>query len=659
MNSRTSRGWNASLKHGVVSAILLAQLGCASQEAFRQGKSLLESGSPEEGLPKIMQAMEEQPGNLEYRAYYYRQREIWSNKLLREGDNARANQRWVEAETRYQRVLALDADNARAREGLREVGAGQRRETMLQEASELLDKNELDAARGKVRLVLAENPSNPKGRDLASRIERQRAANSAPSWRLAEKFRKPVSLELKDAPVKSVFEMLSKAAGVNFILDRDLRPDLKVSVYVRRTTIEAALQNILSTSQLGKKVLDESSVLIYPLSKKADYEEIVVRTFYLNSVEPRQAMDLIKTTVKTKDIFIDDKLNILVMRDTVEAVRLAEKLIASYDLSDPEVLLEVEVLEVSSAKLLELGIKYPNQLSVGVAGGSNGSAQLSFEELKNFTSDMAVLSINDPTFVLNMHATDGGSNLLANPRIRVKNHKKARIHIGDRVPVITTTATSTGFSSESVNYLDVGLKLDVEPSVMVADEVSIDVGLEVSNIVNEIISKNGTLTYRLGTRNAMTTLRLKNGETQMLAGLINDEERSSSDRVPGISSLPIIGRLFSSKKDTHDKTEIVLLITPHIVRNIVPPDASFVEFSVGSESGNLSASPTMAISNVAPVAAEFAQPEPMQPIPVEMLPIPSQPGQSFQPESVMPVPAIPPPPPLPVLPSSSGNQASP
>lgn len=636
----------------MVAAMILLLPGCASQETFRQGKTLLEAGQAEAGLATLKKAVDEQPGNLEYKTYYYRQRDTWVNRLLREAETTRVNQRWDEAEAGYKRVLDIDSVNPRALDGVKAVESGRRHETQLQEAEVLLGKDDLDTARDKARLVLAEDPANAQAHALSSRIEQKRVAASTPAARLHEKFRKPVSLELKDAPVKTVFEMLSRSAGVNFMLDRDLRPDLKISIYVKHTTIEDALRNILSTNQLSKKVLNENSMLIYPNNKKGDYEEIVVRTFYLGSVNASQAMNLLKTMVKTKDIFVDDKLNVLVMRDTLESVQLAERLLASYDLGDPEVLLEVEVLEVSSSKLLDLGIKYPNQLAVGVKG-TPGAGQLTFKDAKHFSSDMGILTINDPTFVLNLQATDGASKLLANPRIRVKNHKKAKIHIGDRVPVITTTSTSTGFSSESVNYLDVGLKLDVEPVVTVNDEVSLDVGLEVSSITNQVTSKNGTLVYQLGTRNANTTLQLKNGETQVLAGLINDNESSSADRVPGLSSLPLIGRLFASKKDTHDKTEIVLLITPRIVRNIAPPDASYVEFSVGTESGNSTAAMTANTGNV-PMPVDIPQPEPMQPVPIEM-PVPVLPGE--QPVQPM-MPAIPPPPPLPVL-SNAGPQVAP
>ena len=140
-------------------------------------------------------------------------------------------------------------------------------------------------------------------------------------------------------------------------------------------------------------------------------------------------------------------------------------------------------------------------------------------------------TFTDPLFLLLLRQQDGSTKVLANPRIRVKNKEKARIHIGDRVPVITTTAAATGgFVSESVNYLDVGLKLEVEPLIHLEDEVGIKVGLEVSNIAREVRSANSnTLTYQIGTRNAATMLRLRDGETQILAGLISDEERAQRE----------------------------------------------------------------------------------------------------------------------------------
>jgi len=186
--------------------------------------------------------------------------------------------------------------------------------------------------------------------------------------------------------------------------------------------------------------------------------------------------------------------------------------------------------------------------------------------------------------VLNLHQGDGTTNVLANPRIRVKNKEKAKVHIGDRVPITTVTAAATGsFVGESVTYLDVGLKLEVEPVIHISDEVSMKVSLEVSNIVKEVQTKAGGLNFQVGTRNAATVLRLKDGETQILAGLINDEDRRSAVRVPGVGELPVLGRLLSSQRDSSVKTEIVLLITPRLVRAMDRPSNSVMEFAAGTD----------------------------------------------------------------------------
>jgi general secretion pathway protein D len=170
---------------------------------------------------------------------------------------------------------------------------------------------------------------------------------------------------------------------------------------------------------------------------------------------------------------------------------------------------------------------------------------------------------------------------LANPHIRVKNREKAKIHIGDRIPVITSIANATGFVSESVSYIEVGIKLDVEPTILLRDEVSIKVGLEVSNQTDQVRSSSGTLTYTIGTRNASTILRLKDGETQVLAGLFRDDSQNINNQVPGLASLPFIGRLFTDKNNDRRKKEIVLLITPRILSNITPPDSVYTSFPSG------------------------------------------------------------------------------
>jgi len=201
------------------------------------------------------------------------------------------------------------------------------------------------------------------------------------------------------------------------------------------------------------------------------------------------------------------------------------------------------------------------------------------------------------------------------------------------VPVITTTAGATGFVSESVNYLDVGLKLEVEPLISLDDEVSMKVGLEVSNITNTVKSTSGSLTYQLGTRTAATNLRLRDGETQVLAGLISTDDRRAADRVPGLGELPIAGRLFSHTLDNNNRTEIILLITPRLARTLARPDAASVEFAAGTEAATgtprLGAAPPIIPSvpvapsaeEQPPIAAPSAPATPAAPgAPVQMVP---------------------------------------
>jgi general secretion pathway protein D len=371
-----------------------------------------------------------------------------------------------------------------------------------------------------------------------------------------------------------------------------------------------------------------------------------VRSFYLANADVKQTANMIRALVKTRDLFIDEKLNLLVMRDTAEAVRMAERLVANQDLGEPEVMLEVEVLEVSSQLLQDIGIQWPGQLGYGVIGAAGVPGQLTLAEWLNRNSSLVRMTFSDPLFVLNLRKQDGSTNLLANPRIRVKNRDKARIHIGDKVPVITTTTTATGFVAESVTYLDIGLKLEVEPSVFLENDVAIKVGLEVSSISREIRSPGGTLTYQVGTRNAATTLRLRDGETQVLAGLINDEDRRSAHKVPGLGDLPLIGRLFSSHNDTRNKTEIVLLITPRVLRNLARPDIRLERFAGGTES-ELGGAPLAIPMGARPAVPDFAPPAaPAAPLPSPMAPTPA-------PAPAAPAPAAPAAPPSLLLPGPS------
>ncbi|MFI4940505.1 MAG: secretin N-terminal domain-containing protein, partial [Burkholderiales bacterium] len=439
-----------------------------------------------------------------------------------------------------------------------------------------------DAARDALRPVLQENPEQAEAlamqRKIDEAIEREKSAGPS----LTAKFRKPVTLEFRDASVKMVFEALSRASGVNVLLDKDVRPDLKTSIFVKDTSVEDTIDLIMLQNQLEKKILNDNTVFIYPNTpeKNKDYQDLKVRSFHLNNADPKVMLTMIKALLKTKDTFINEKTNSIVIRDTPEAIRLAEKMITDQDIPEPEVMMEVEVLEVSRNRLDQLGIKWPSTLTLQTTGTT--LRDLRSQNQGTITASPA------PGVTLDLMLQDADTNILASPRIRARNREKAKIMIGDRVPVITNAVTpvSTGLPvvTGSVQYLDVGLKLEVEPDIHLDNEVAIKIALEVSTLGNTVTNPiSGTVAYQVSTRNASTLLQLKDGETQILAGLIDNEDRANASKIPGLGQLPIVGHLFADHGDNNTKTEIVLSITPHVVGRPRHSDARETEYWSGTE----------------------------------------------------------------------------
>jgi len=570
--------------------------GCASN-GLKEGRALIEAGQAEAGVARLREALAKEPNKPELKTAYHAQRERLASEWLTRAQADFDAGRFDAAEATLRRVLVLHPENPRAAAQLASLETARAQVHTIDTAVQDIAAGRLDAAAQAARLVLAQSPNHAGAEAVLRRVQLARAAEELAPQTLGEAARKPITLEFRDAPLRNVFDMISRQSGINFIFDRDVRMDARSTLFARNTPIADAIDMLLMTGQLDKKVVNANTLLIYPdqPQKHKLYQELVVKAFYLGNADPKATMAMLRTLVKARDLYVDERLNLLVMRDTPEAIRLAERIIAVQDLAEPEVMLEVEVLEIKRGRLMNLGVQYPSQFSLlnlpsattstigpgGVVTNTTpASPVLTLESLRDIArSDVAI----SPTPGVSLRKDDSDVNLLANPRIRVKNRDKAKIHIGDRVPVITSNTTSTGVVSESVSYLDVGLKLDVEPSVQMNNDVQIKVGLEVSNIVREIRSSSGTLTYQIGTRNAGTTLRLRDGETQVLAGLILDEDRRSANRVPGLGDLPLVGRLFSNQRDERNKTEIVLLITPRVLRNVQVQQPALTEFRSGTD----------------------------------------------------------------------------
>jgi general secretion pathway protein D len=578
--------------------------------AFANAKELIAAGQFEEGFAQLQMLATQHPENAQYRNAFKMQQNLQLANWLSQADKRLQMGDFDVANALYQQVLGVEADNARAKAGLNQLAVAHSHAGMLVNAQVAFDSQDIEAAQTTLRAILAEDANHTGARSLFERIEKQRIEKKAVSPKIKSAFKQLITLELKNVPIKTLFSLIGKTANLNFTFDAELRDDQQTSLYVRNTSIDEAIEVILTTNQLRRKVLNDNTLLIYPINRSQEYEEQFVRSFYLNNLEAKRAMNLIKTVVKSKDVYIDEKINTLVMRDSAEAIQVAEKLIASQDFADPEVMLEVEVMEINRRNLEEIGIKYPTQMGLGVQGKSTGAltpGRLTLAELKSFNSGLGVFTITDPVLALNLLQQDTDTNLLANPKIRVKNRDKAKIHVGDKIPVLTSVANSTGFVSQTVSYIDVGIKLDVEPTIMLQNQVNIKVGLEVSNVTDQVKTDSGVLAYTIGSRNANTTLNLNDGETQILAGLFRDDSQNITNKVPGLANLPLIGRLFTNKNNDKRKNEIVLLITPRILHNISPAKSVYTSFPSGINHG-VSSPSNRAYQAVEPAANSVSPP---------------------------------------------------
>ncbi len=587
----------------VLSILLAITAGCAINNktfgtrniAFSDGQKLITEGKLESGLQKLEQALREEPENKEIRATLIRVREEVIAKLLFDADSTRFSGNLEKAEQDYQRILNLSPFNERANAGLEELELERRHIASIDSAKELLRRNEVIEAETIVRAVLQENPKQSHARQLIAEINSQLTRPEVSNLALESAFKKALSMEFKDTDLKSVFEIMARTAGINFVFDKDIRQDTKISIFVRNNTIEDILKLLLLTNQLAYKVLNSNSLLIYPSTpaKQKDYQELVVRSFHVAHTDVKQMVAMIRGIVKAKDIYVNEQLNLFIMRDTLEAIRLAERLVTLNDLAEPEVMLDVAILEIARNNDFLMGPKLPQSVTFSgltVVGAAAAPATAVLNQIGSNALGLKSFTINNQA-VIDFKQTLSNADVLANPRIRVSNKEKAKIHIGEKRPFFTANV-QPGINSivtSTPTFIDLGVKLDVEPRIGLNDDVTMKITLEVSNKTGDASGPGGATAPIVGTRNAETILTLKDGETQVLAGLIDNRDTRTVGGLAGLLNIPGLDRLLSSQSVARQKTEIVLLITPRIIRNI--PKLTNLEreyhFGTASDAGKL------------------------------------------------------------------------
>jgi general secretion pathway protein D len=493
------RLWRSS---AVVCLLAFGLAGCAQQRIRDASQARLSEGRYEDAVSGLEAGLKEHPESALLRAGLIQARSDALARLIAEATSARAAGRGDDAEKTLQRALAFDS-TGRVQSLLDEVSIERKQRKVLADAQALVARKDTDAALRLVSEALKDNPRNAELLALQRRLGADARDRQVMAAQTGLSETRPISLDFRDAGLRDVLDAVSRHSGLNFIFDKDIRAEIRVTVFLRAARVADALDLITSTNQLAIKVLDERTVLIYPNTpeKLREHQEHVVKVFYLASSDAKGAAAFLKSMLRLREPFVDERLNLLALRDSPENITLAERLIGLYDGQESEVLLEVEVLEVRSSRLTDLGIKFPDTFTLTPFPPA-GSTALTLANVERLTREDIRLGIGGATITLRREV--GDFNTLANPRIRARSREKAKIMIGDKVPVFTTTTGQTGFVAESVSYLDVGLKLDVEPTVYPDNEVSIRVALEVSTIAREVRTGSGSLAYQIGTRNAST-----------------------------------------------------------------------------------------------------------------------------------------------------------
>ncbi len=561
--------------------VLVFSAGCAGL-AFRKAEREAHSGNWEAAIPKYREAYRADPGNVEYKSRLLQAEEIAGNFFLDRGESLLRDRKIDEAIAELQKGLVLSPGNARIEQAVMRAVTMKEADAHFREGEALAKAGKPVDAQAKLAAALEKDPAHPGARSLMDRTGQDLATKARESADPLASA-KPVTLNFRGADVKTVFEFLGKAAGINVLFDEGIKKQ-PVTIFLKDVPFSQALRLLLSTGKLFYKKVTANTIIVVSDTpqKRAQYEEHMVRAFFLSHARAKDVQNVLKTILDLKKVTIDEPLNVITVRDTEEKIRLTEKVIEAHDRRLAEVMLEVELLEVNRNKLEQLGIDFsPYTIGVGLSRADLGSPARFANSLQFLINTNALFTI--PNATIRLFKSDVDAKTLAHPRVRVLNGKSAKVHIGDRIPLRTSTVTeATGQVRTLYEYKEIGIKMTVEPVVHLTRETSLKMNLEISSLGENL----GTPTepqYRIGTRNAETHLDIRDGETVILGGLIRDEERDTAVKIPLLGDVPVLGRLFTSKEDTRGRTDILLTITPHVVRGVEVPRKDVREFWSGTK----------------------------------------------------------------------------
>jgi len=566
---RSFRSWAVA----VGAALLLA--ACGSSPIKRAD----DFAAQEEWLKSVLEyrkALAEYPNDVEYRSRL-KQTELKAADFYYQRGVRLAEQGNLDAAiVQFQQGLAAISDHSKLQQAMGEALARKEAAALYQEGASMRQAGRLEEARRQFQRALETWPEHKEARAALAELRKESDDKLAEGLALTSKA--PVTLNFRQTDLRQAFEFLAKAFGVNLIFDDAVR-SAPVTLFARDVTFEQGLNLLLNTSRTFYKRIGTNTILIAPdtKEKRGQYEDHLVRTFYMNTVRAKEMADILRGLVTLKKVIINDQLNTITVRDTDDVMRLAERIIENNDRKPAEIILDVELLEVNRTKAERLGLDFG---SYSISAAVPAPIPLA-GSVRDAIRDNALLTI--PSLTFRFFKQDVDAKILANPKIRVLNARSAKIHIGDRVPLrAATIVDATGQTRTTFDYKDIGIRLVVEPTIYLDNSALVKLGLEVSTLGENLGTANEPA-FRIGTRNAETFMLLRDGETAILGGLIQDAERNNRIKVPGLGDIPAVGAIFTSYDDQTQRTDVLLTITPRVVRGWDLPTRAAREFYSGSE----------------------------------------------------------------------------
>lgn len=552
--------------------IIFFSITCRTHMFYNRGEKFFEAKDWDNSVKYLVKALDKDPDNIDYRLLLGKALISSSLYHYKRGENYFKKKMYKLAQVEFDKSLENNPENMKARYKKKEV---------LLKIRELRKEDRKENKLSHLKTEI--NADNLKSLDS----------------RIAEK---PFKVNFSNKDLKFLFKMLEKSSNVRFLYHPNFKSK-KITINEEEISILELLDKIMLQTNLFYKIIDSNTIFIIPdkPANRKKYEELVMRTFFISDGDPGEISKIIKAITNIRNIIPNKTLNTLTIKSTLEKVKLAEQIIEVNDKPKGEVLIDIEIIEVNKTRVNEYGIDLssynighkfaPNTL------GDDGAPLVSFNDLRY--SDASDHILNLPSINYKLLKTDRNSKIKAKPHIRAIDGEKIELKVGDKVPIPTTTfvpqyggSTPNNQPITSFTLQEIGINIELTPKIHHDGWITIQMKFELTFISSPGDTERNT-PPTIGNRTVKSIIRLKDNETAIMAGLLRDTERKSVKSIPFISKIPILKSIFSGNSNEVEQTDIILTITPRIIRypEITKSDLKYTWVGTASKPGLKKSSP--------------------------------------------------------------------